>query len=120
MNKNNILYWTPRIIIILLICLIGLISLDVFGMSGSLLAKLGGFFMHNIPTFTLIFLLVFTWKKEKIGGIIFIILGAIFTIFFSTYRRIDIFLLISLPPLLSGLLFLLHDRLIKKALNNSK
>lgn len=99
---------------IILICLMGVLSIDVFSMEGSLLEKIGGFFIHNIPVFILILLLVFTWKKEKTGGIIFIVLGAMFIIFFRTYQRIDTFLLISFPPMLAGFLFLLHDRQMKK------
>jgi hypothetical protein len=109
MDKNNILFWLPRILMVILICLMGLLSLDVFGMEGSLLEKIGGFLIHNVPVFILILSLVFAWKKEKMGGIIFIILGLAFTIFFRTYARIEIFLLISFPLLLSGILFLLHD-----------
>jgi hypothetical protein len=88
--------------------------LDVFGIEGSFLEKIGGFLIHNIPVFILVLLLIFSWKKEKTGGIIFIILGLVFTFFFRTYTRIETFLLISFPPILSGILFLLHDRKIKK------
>lgn len=118
MDKNNILFWSPRIIIIILICIVVLFSLDVFEMEGSFSEKIGGFLMHNIPAILLGLLLIFSWKKEKAGGIAFIILGTIFTVFFKTYEAIGIFLLISLPPIVSGFLFLLHDQKIKKASNS--
>lgn len=109
MKIEKIIYWLPRVIIIVLICFMGLLSIDVFAMNGTILEKIGGFLMHNIGTIVLILLLAFTWKKEKIGGILFIFAGLFFMFFFRTYQRIDLFFLISFPPLLAGTLFLLHE-----------
>jgi len=81
-------------------------ALDVFG-EYSGIELLIGLFMHLIPTFVLIGILVLSWKYELIGGILFLILGIIFTIFFNTYEDIINFLLISFPVFLVGILFLL-------------
>lgn len=108
MKIEKIIYWLPRIIMAVLICFFVLFSLDVFSMEGTFLEKIVGFLMHNIPTFILILLLAFAWKKERIGGILFIILGIVFTFYFNTYQRIDTFLLISFPPILAGALFILN------------
>jgi len=105
---NKIIYWLPRTIIILLILFMLLLSFDVFGMEGSLLEKIGGFLIHNIPVFVLSLLLFFAWRKERAGGILFILIGLFFTFFFRTYQRIDTFLLISFPPILAGVLFILN------------
>jgi hypothetical protein len=73
---NKALYWTPRILAILFTVFIGMFSFDVFTEGFSWLA-LGGFFIHNIPTLIIAGIVALAWKKEFIGGIIFIILGII-------------------------------------------
>jgi hypothetical protein len=70
-------------------------------------------FMHLIPSFVLTGLLCLAWKKELYGGIAFIVLSLVFTIFFNTYREIISFLLISLPVLIVGILFLVNWHLEK-------
>lgn len=70
--------------------------------------------MHLIPNFILAGVLYLAWKKEKAGGFIFILLGLGFTIFFNTYTHVMNFLLTSFPVLLIGVLFLLHDYLLKR------
>jgi len=87
-----------------------LFSLDVFGTEGTILQKMGGLLIHNIPAIVLILLLIFSWKEEKKGGYLFIVLGLFFTFFFKTYQRIDTFLLISFPMILIGLLFILNKK----------
>jgi hypothetical protein len=101
-----ILKWLPRILAILLICFIGLFSLDVFSMEGTVLQKTGGFLIHNIPTFILIISLFFAWKKEKIGAILFILIGIVSTLYFHTYQQITTFILLTCLPLAIGILFL--------------
>jgi len=80
-------------------------SLDVFSMEGTFLEKAGGLLMHNISTIILILALAFSWKSEKKGGYIFILLGLVFAFYFNAYQRIDTFLMISFPAILAGALF---------------
>lgn len=97
----------PRILTGFYIVFLGLFSLDVFspghGFWGTILALL----IHLIPSFLLIACLVVAWKRETIGGVLFLIMGVVFTLFFHTYRRPDIFLIISLPLILIGALFVI-------------
>jgi len=88
-------------------------SLDVFS-EYSGLELLLAFFMHMIPSFILIALLVVSWKWEKIGGWIFIAFGIAFTIFNNTYKEPIGFLIISLPIFLVGILFLLSHKYNRK------
>jgi hypothetical protein len=71
-------------------------------MEGTVLEKTGGFLIHNIPVFIVILLLVFAWKKQNIGGILFILAGIGFALFFG----ISAFFVISFPLILAGVLFL--------------
>ena len=101
------LHWTPRVLTILFAIFISIFALDVFGGGDGFWGTIVALFMHLIPTYILIILLLIAWKWEKVGGMLFIILGLIFTLFFNTYRHTLTFLLISGPVFLIGLLFLI-------------
>ena len=105
---NKTLYWAPRVLAIIYIIFLSLFAFDVFGEGYSFLETIVALFMHLIPSLILVAITFLAWKKEKMGGIIFILLGIIFTIFFNTYREIISFLLISLPILIVGILFLIN------------
>jgi len=104
---NNILILIPRILAILYMAFLSLFALDVFGAGYGFWGTVLALFIHLIPSFILIACLVIAWKREMVGGGLFLIMGVIFTIFFHTYRRLDIFLIISLPLLLIGALFII-------------
>lgn len=62
--KNKFVYWTPKILGIILVLFLALMSLDVFegnyGFWGTILAL----FMHNIPALILLIVLIISWKYE--------------------------------------------------------
>jgi len=107
-TKKMLTIWLPRVLAIVYISFFVLLSLDVFNSTATMWEKIGGFFMHNTPTILLIVSLAYAWKKTRTGGIIFVALGILFTFFYNTYQRWDTFMLISLPLLLVGGLFLLN------------
>lgn len=114
MDKNKIVYWSPRIISIIFILFISIFAFDVFGEGYGFPEVLVALFMHLIPSFILIGLTILAWKKPKIGGWFFISLGIGFTIFFNTYREIISFLIISGPVFLIGALYLIESYNKKK------
>jgi hypothetical protein len=72
---SKFIFWTPRILSILFICFLAMFSLDVFSPGLSFWEIVLGLFMHNIPIFLLIAVLVISWKHEVVGGIVFILAG---------------------------------------------
>lgn len=80
-KKEKFIFWTPRILSILFIIFLALFSLDIFGNDYTFWETVLGLFMHNIPVFILIIILVISWKHEIVGGIGFI-LGGLFYIGF--------------------------------------
>jgi len=100
------LIFLPRILAILYIAFISLFALDVFGEGYGFWGTTLALFMHLIPSFILILCLVLAWKKPIIGGAIFVVLGIIFTLWFRTYQRIEVFLIISLPLFVIGIFFI--------------
>ncbi len=106
------IYWTPRILSILFLCFLAIFSLDVFspGMSVSQIAI--GLFMHNIPVFILLIVLLVSWKHEIVGGIVFILAGLLYIV--SAFMRVPWYLAISWsttiagPAFFIGILFLMN------------
>ncbi len=105
----KILYWFPRILAILSILFMLMFSLDSFGGDSPLGKQVLGFLVHNIPAFVLIIALVFAWKNEVLGGVIFILLFFALGIFFKSFTRNSGSLLIIIPFLLTGIMFILHE-----------
>ncbi len=108
MKIQTIVNWVPRVIAILFILFLFVFSLDVFSSNGNAMQKAAGFLITNIPTAIFILLLLFTWKFEIFGGILFILAAVEFTMYFHTYKGMDRFLLISAPLFLSGIIFLIN------------
>lgn len=72
---SKFVYWTPRILSIIFITFLALMSLDVFDMELSFWQAIGALFMHSIPALILLIVLLISWKREIVGGIIFILAG---------------------------------------------
>jgi len=98
-------------------------ALDSFAPGLSVWEQIRDFLIHLIPSYVLIAILVVAWKWEKIGGIILMVVGLGFSpsIFLLNYHRsgsiwiaLGIVLVINLPFILIGALFVLSNYLRKK------
>ncbi|MFA5948168.1 MAG: hypothetical protein WC806_04310 [Candidatus Gracilibacteria bacterium] len=109
---NKFIYWIPRILSIVLISFMALMSLDVFSPELNFWQTLIGLFMHNIPVFILIAVLIISWKYEIVGGIVFILAGILY-IFLTIERNpfewylLSWSMIIAGPAFLIGILFLI-------------
>ena len=121
----RVFHWLPRIICILAILFVSLFAADVFSPGLTIWQQLGGFFIHLIPSFILLALLIIAWKWEFIGGIIFTIIGLGLSpfIFQRNYNMnhsigmsIGIILAITFPFVIVGILFIVSHLLKKKNL----
>lgn len=127
-TSHEILHWAPRFICILAILFISMFSLDAFGNDKSLGEQLIDLLMHLLPSFVFIALLVLAWYKEFVGGIIFVSLGIVFSVFvflinfnrnqFPLINSLLITLVIGFPFVLVGILFLLNHSVKKKIKKN--
>ena len=109
MNVKKFFYWLPRILMILFIAFISLFALDVFS-EYSGFELLTALFMHLIPSLVLVAFLVVAWKWEKLGGILIIVLSIIFFFAFDVYESWISFLILVLPLVIVGVLFLISSR----------
>ncbi|MCK9638702.1 MAG: hypothetical protein M0R39_02245 [Prolixibacteraceae bacterium] len=116
-------HWIPRVLCILAILFLSMFALDSFAPGLSVWEQIRDFLIHLIPSYVLIAILVVAWKWEKIGGIILMVVGLGFSpsIFLLNYHRsgsiwiaLGIVLVINLPFILTGALFVLSNYLRKK------
>ncbi len=128
-TSAKVLQWTPRILCILAILFLGLFSLDAFAPGLTIWQQLGGFFMHNIPSFVLLAALIIAWKRELTGGIILIILSIAFSIFvfqinygrnrFSLGVSLRNTAMIAFPFIVAGILFIWSHYIGKSHISES-
>jgi uncharacterized membrane protein HdeD (DUF308 family) len=100
-------------------------ALDSFAPGLPIWEQLRDFMIHLIPSYVLIMALWLAWKKEKWGGVVFIAIGAItsFPVFLMNYHRTNsiwvslfIVLIINIPFIMVGALFIISDYLKRKSL----
>ena len=116
-------HWLPRIICILAILFISLFAADSFDPGLTIWQQLGAFFIHLIPSFILLSLLIVAWKWEFIGGIIFTVIGLGLSpfIFIHNYSMnhsvslsLIIILMITFPFVVVGILFIISHFMKKR------
>lgn len=107
-TSKKLLYWAPRALCIVFVVLTSLFALDVFEESKSIGEIILNLLMHLIPTFILLVILVITWKREWIGGILFIAFGFLYIINMWGKFPLTTYIVIAGPLFIIGILFLLN------------
>lgn len=82
-------------------------SLDVFGGKESIWQQLGGFLIHNIPLLVLCLVLIFTWKRPLLAGILCIMVAVALTVLFYNRWNWTSYLLVGGTPFLVGALYII-------------
>lgn len=122
-SVEKVLYWTPRLVCIAAILFVSIFAMDAFSPGTALYKQILAFLIHLIPSFLLTAILVFAWKKEFAGGILFIIIGIVFSIMVynlnyerthSVWISLGIIASITIPFILVGVLFLAHNNMMKR------
>jgi len=113
--SHKLLWWTPRVLCILVIAFISLFAFDAFAPGNTFWQNLAGLLIHLIPSLILVALLVVAWKWELVGGIMITVLGLAATpVIFNINSRpgntpgqaLGIALLVGLPFIVAGILFI--------------
>jgi drug/metabolite transporter (DMT)-like permease len=106
---QQLLYWAPRVLCIVTAMFISMFALDVFSEGQGFWGTAVALFMHLIPTFLILVLLFVSWRREWIGGILFILLGVLYVVWaWNKPFASSAIPLISGPLVLTGALFLLN------------
>jgi hypothetical protein len=103
---RRIVFWSPRILGIVFAIFISLFALDVFSEESGFWNSALAFIMHMIPSALVVVALVFAWKWEWIGAILFGGLGLAYAL--TARSHPDWILLISGPLFVIALLFLMN------------
>ena len=124
-TSGKLLHWTPRILVILAILFVSMFAFDSFSSERTFWQNAGAFLMHLVPSFVLLGILIVAWRWEKIGGIILMTVGIVFSVsvFILNYKRnhsfwmsLLIVLMLCIPFVVAGVLFIVSDYRKKKEL----
>lgn len=123
-NPNKFIYWTPRVLSIIFILFLALFSLDVIETEQNAKDIAIGLLMHNISAFILAIVLAIAWRREIIGGIVFILAGIAYILFILLSGRFEVdmwlaFFIIAVPAFLIGGLFIVGWVKKRKDLNST-
>jgi hypothetical protein len=101
-------FWLPRLLAIAFILFISMFALDIFGQGYNFWQTVVGLFMHLIPSFILILTVAISWRRPKIGGIIFLLLALVYVL--TMRRGLLIELPIAGPAIIIALLFFIQPK----------
>lgn len=105
------------------ILFVSMFALDSFAPGLTIWEQIGGFLIHLIPTYILLAALFVAWNWEKIGGIILMTIGLGLSpfVFSMNWQRtgsiwvaLGIVLVINIPFVMVGALFIISNYLKKK------
>lgn len=103
---RRLLVWVPRILGILFAAFLGCFALDVFREGYGTWETVAAFLMHLLPTLAVVIALVLAWRWLWLGSLLFLGLGLLYIL--AAWGRFPwhVYLLISGPAFLIGVLFL--------------
>lgn len=99
----SVLYWSPRVLGVLMCAFLGLFALDAFSADKTIVEALRDFVIHLAPAALLLVIVATSWRREWIGAIAFFALAIGYM--FMVRGRLDWILVISGPLLIVGTLF---------------
>ena len=104
---SKLIHWTPRILGIVLFFFLALFALDVFEEKYSFTDLTIAFFMHLIPAFCVLLVLVVSWRWQRSGALIFLALAIFYPLWTAFKFHISAYFAISGPlAIIAGLLYL--------------
>ncbi len=105
---KRVLFWTPRVLCILLAMFLSVFALDVFSEGYGLWQTIGTLLLHLVPTFIMFIALVIAWRWEWVGAVLFIALALFYLVLTWGRFHWSAYLGISGPLALIGVLFLFN------------
>ncbi|HNE30106.1 MAG TPA: hypothetical protein PKL15_10980 [Saprospiraceae bacterium] len=114
MTTKSLLTWSPRILVLAFALFVSVFALDAWSEGGSFGHRLLAFLIHLLPTAAILGALYVAWRWRIIGGLVFMVLGMIFTVYFAAWRTTELFLMLSMPLFLSGVLFIFSNWNLEK------
>jgi hypothetical protein len=113
MKHTKIIYWLPRVLGLVFVLFLSLFAFDVFQEYSGGVALLA-FFIHLLPAFILLAVVLIAWKHELFGAIAFLGLALAYVLLAGFGRPWSWYAGISGPAVVIGLLFFLNWRQNKR------
>jgi hypothetical protein len=104
----QLLFWTPRILCLLFAAFLSVFALDVFEEGYGFWKTVLALLVHLIPTWLILIVLAFSWRREWVGAILFTALAALYPVLFWGRFVWYVYLLMSGPLFVVGGLFLVN------------
>jgi len=102
------IFWGPRVLCILFAVFVSLFALDVFDAGYSFWKTILALLVHLIPTGIILIVLAISWRWEWVGAIVFIALGVEYIVMSHCKFTWHVYLVMSGPMFLLGVLFLIN------------
>ena len=100
-HARRLLLWSPRVLGILVGIFLGLFALDALD------EGIPALLLHVMPAAGVLLLVAVSWRREWLGGTMFVVLGAVYGVLAWRRGHVDWLLIVSGPLLIVGVLFLL-------------
>jgi hypothetical protein len=104
LTSTQILLWAPRLLGLAVCLFLGLFAMDAFEGRDSLSSQLADFVIHLLPVLLLAVVVLLSWRRPWIGGLMFIGVAALYAVLGR--GRLDWIAVIAGPLFLVGVLFL--------------
>lgn len=103
---RRILLWAPRKLGILFALFIALFALDVFGQGYGIWGSIAAFLLHLVPTGLTLIAVAVAWRREWLGGLLFLALGVAYVVSAWDKSEWTTYLVVAGPCFLISALFL--------------
>lgn len=104
-TSTQLLLWAPRLLGLAVCLFFGLFALDAFDGRQNLARSLADFAIHLLPVLLLVTIVLLSWRRPWIGGVVFIGVAVLYATALAR-GRLDWIAVIAGPLFLVGLLFL--------------
>jgi hypothetical protein len=106
---RRLLYWGPRVAVLLFAAFLSLFALDVFGMGYSPWETIVAFLLHLTPVFLLIVGIAIAWRWEWVGALVLTGWAVVYVVTARGFP-LSVYVYLAGLPFVLGLLFLLNWR----------
>lgn len=118
-RTKHVLFWLPRVLGILFAIFLSLFAFDIFNQGYGVRETVQGLLIHLIPVFIVVAVLVLTWRRQWIGALLFPTLALSYPVLTQGRQHWSVYLVISGPLVLLGVLFILNW-IYREQLQNDK
>lgn len=108
---QKIIHWTPRVLVFAFAAFVSLFAFDVWEIEGTIWERIAAFLVHLTPVYFIIAAGLIGWKRPLIGGIACLVIAVAMATVYRWWQEPSVLLLMGLPLVITGLLFIVDDRM---------